>query len=625
MLSLRFSALARILLISTLALLSLGAAPAAPLKLARTVTLSGGRLYVNGALFEIEGVAYQPYKIGSNLPDPTAPQHDLPKISALGANTIRTYNAAIWKDSFGTVYTFRDWADQLLPLAETNGLMVIVGMWPNTLPDVDWNNATLRQTWSTNWHDMILRFKDYPAVLMWSLGNEQIHSLPANQKQAFVNWIEQEVQWAHTNDPNHPVMYADYETSAKDWVRDYIPSMDVYAIQSYVYPSLANYTQTVQSAQTVGKPIFFSEWGSDYWDRKSASAQHQIRATWDRLIFRAATDSGTPSASGYIGHSLFEFDNDQHKVQSWSGLDWGGYAGGQLICGTFDCRDDQEFWGITAAVADGQAANRQIFPISYNNIQDLYVNGLGSDTTPPSQMTGLTVTGSGNYNVNLSWTASGAADLSFYLVYRGTTAGFSLTKPDNPGYIRTWTMLSPVPAGTTTFVDNNVNGFGPVPGKSYYYRVVAVDKSGNEGAASSEVSGATTGAQPNPATTMVAFQAKLLLKECFQIKDIDRVSCIVSKYKMPTSFYSSVKVTDLNNNPVAGALVTAKIYDAGGVARYTISATTDANGYAWLTKAPMSGQFTKGQSYFRVTAITKTGMSADLNLGYGVETRWWAE
>jgi hypothetical protein len=592
----------------------------------RQVTICDGQLCVDGVPFEIKGIAYQPYEIGNNLPDPAAPAVDMPMVAELGVNTIRTYHASLWEDQWGTIYDCRDWMDNVLPAAEANGLMVIVGAWPNTNPGADWNNASHRQTWTDIWQDMVNRFKDHPAVLMWGLGNEQIHTLPADQKQAFMDWMEQMIQWTHANDPNHPVFYPDYETFAAELVRDNLPSLDIYGVQSYLYPSIENYTQTVQNAQTVGKPIFFSEWGSDYFDRQSGEDLFQVKATHDRMILAAVTSAGPDSANGYVGHVQFEFDNDHHKNQSWNGHDWGGYSGSSLICGSIDCRDDQEHWGITGAVAEGDAASRQKLPIVFDNTKDYFTNGLGDDVTPPGQVTGLAVTGSGDYSSDLSWDAVSDSDLSHYVIYRSTTPGFNLTKPNIPGYVRTWSMLTVVPAHRTSFTDDNTNGLGPWPGTTYYYRVTAMDTSGNEGTASSEVSGSTTGTAPDPATTMIADMAKLLVyQECFDDENVDQVACIGSKFKVPGNFYAAVKVTNLNGTPVSGASVTADLYDGMGEAQYTISATSDENGWAWLKKTPMTKQFDAGQCFFRVTDISKSGMTFEPNLGYGTESRFWVD
>jgi hypothetical protein len=97
---------------------------------------------------------------------------------------------------------------------------------------------------------------------------------------------------------------------------------------------------------------------------------------------------------------------------------------------------------------------------------------LESDTTPPSQVTGLTVTTTGPDQLDLSWDANTESDLDHYNVYRSLSSGsgFSLT------------------ASTTT---NSYSDTGLESSITYYYKVTAVDTSDNEGAASAEASGTT--------------------------------------------------------------------------------------------------------------------------------------
>ena len=54
-------------------------------------------------------------------------------------------------------------------------------------------------------------------------------------------------------------------------------------------------------------------------------------------------------------------------------------------------------------------------------------SGVGGDTTPPGQVTGLTVSPVSNSQLNLFWTTNTEPDLQHYNVYRGTTAGFTVT------------------------------------------------------------------------------------------------------------------------------------------------------------------------------------------------------
>lgn len=101
------------------------------------------------------------------------------------------------------------------------------------------------------------------------------------------------------------------------------------------------------------------------------------------------------------------------------------------------------------------------------------------DTTPPAAPTGLTATGQ-NAKVVLDWADNTEPDLAGYHVER------SQDPPSASS--RTWTRLTGSPLGTSAYVDTAV-----VNGTTYYYRVRAVDTSGNESAPSAEQA-----ATPNP-------------------------------------------------------------------------------------------------------------------------------
>ncbi|MDP6821629.1 MAG: fibronectin type III domain-containing protein, partial [Candidatus Marinimicrobia bacterium] len=91
------------------------------------------------------------------------------------------------------------------------------------------------------------------------------------------------------------------------------------------------------------------------------------------------------------------------------------------------------------------------------------------DITPPDLPTGLTAT-PGDTQISLTWTANTESDLASYKVYGGTSAGPT-------------TLLSTVSAGTETYIHT-----GLTYGTTYYYRISAVDDSGNESDKTSDVS-----------------------------------------------------------------------------------------------------------------------------------------
>ncbi len=115
---------------------------------------------------------------------------------------------------------------------------------------------------------------------------------------------------------------------------------------------------------------------------------------------------------------------------------------------------------------------------------DVFVNPFGGapDTTPPSQVTGLSATPVGLSQIDLTWTANTEPDLDHYNIYRnGVLAGTSIT--------------------------NSFSDTGLTSGTTFTYEVSAVDASGNEGIKSSPVS-ATTGTPdttpPGQVTGLVA-------------------------------------------------------------------------------------------------------------------------
>ena len=100
------------------------------------------------------------------------------------------------------------------------------------------------------------------------------------------------------------------------------------------------------------------------------------------------------------------------------------------------------------------------------------------DTTPPAQVTGLTVTTVSSSQLDLDWNANTETDLDHYNVYRSTTSG----------------GLYGLVASQTT---NSYSGTGLAASTTYYYTVSAVDSAGNEGIASGEASGTTSEAVAN--------------------------------------------------------------------------------------------------------------------------------
>ena len=109
----------------------------------------------------------------------------------------------------------------------------------------------------------------------------------------------------------------------------------------------------------------------------------------------------------------------------------------------------------------------------------------GTDTTPPAKPIGLT-TASTPDGVFLDWDDNTEADLAGYKVYRATSAAGPFAALIGGDYI-----------GHSDWTDSTA-----AAGTTYYYRVTAQDRAGNESAASSTVTG--TRGQPPAATAPAA-------------------------------------------------------------------------------------------------------------------------
>src|SRR6185312_5469660 len=93
----------------------------------------------------------------------------------------------------------------------------------------------------------------------------------------------------------------------------------------------------------------------------------------------------------------------------------------------------------------------------------------GPDTTAPAAVTGVSAT-AGTSGITIAWSASPAADLAGYNVYRSTSPGGTYTK-----------------VNTALLTGTSFNDPAAPQGAASYYQVKAVDNSNNESAASATV------------------------------------------------------------------------------------------------------------------------------------------
>jgi hypothetical protein len=176
-------------------------------------------LTVNGSPYQVKGLTFGPAASASGA--------YLAGLKAMGVNTLRTW---------GTDATSRP----LLDNAAAYGLKVVNGFWLNQ--GADYVNDTTYKTSTLNtivsW---VNTYKNHPGVLLWDVGNEVIlttqdHYTGAQveaERVAYARYVEQVVQAIHAADPNHPVTSTDAYTGAWPYYKQYAPSLDLLAVNSY--------------------------------------------------------------------------------------------------------------------------------------------------------------------------------------------------------------------------------------------------------------------------------------------------------------------------------------------------------------------------------------------------------
>jgi thermitase len=190
------------------------------------------------------------------------------------------------------------------------------------------------------------------------------------------------------------------------------------------------------------------------------------------------------------------------------------------------------------------------------------------DTTPPAQVSGLTVTTVSSSQLNLSWAANTEPDLKNYRVYRSTVSGGPYT-------------LIAAPAV------NSYSDTGLAAATTYYYVVSAVDISGNEGPKSAEAFGTTS--------------------EANKIH-VNSITMALKKGGISTYALATITIVDADGKPVAGAKVSGHW---SGATNDSDTGTTNSSGQVTVQsngvrRAPSGTTFT-----FTVDNVTLNGWVYD--------------
>ena len=229
-------------------------------------------------------------------------------LAASGANSVRTWGA----ERLG----------ETLDEAQKHGLTVCAGIWLGHRDqgfNYDDPKQVARQFESAR--EVILKYKDHPALLMWGIGNEMEGDGADPKVWAAVNEI---AALAKRVDPNHPTMTVIAELGAEGSkvknLHRLCPAVDVVGINSY--GGVASVPERYRKAGGT-KPYLLTEFGPPgQWEipKTAWGAAPELTSTKKADVYRHAYEAAVADVPECLGSYAFLWGHKQEATATWFGL-----------------------------------------------------------------------------------------------------------------------------------------------------------------------------------------------------------------------------------------------------------------------------------------------------------------
>jgi len=232
----------------------------------------------------------------------------LEALAAAGANSVRTWGGEV---------------DAVLDEAHALGLTVTVGIWlGHERHGFDYSDPAQVREQLERAREMVLRYRDHPALLLWGVGNETEGFDETTHERVWdaVNDVAAMVQEL---DPNHPTMVvtAFVHGDRLEYVHRRMPAVDIHGINAY---GGAMVVPERMRAADAGKPFVLTEfgpigpwemptteWGAPYEQTSAEKAAH-YRQVWDTAI------TGMPGQA--LGGYAFLWGHKMEGTRTWFGM-----------------------------------------------------------------------------------------------------------------------------------------------------------------------------------------------------------------------------------------------------------------------------------------------------------------
>ena len=240
-----------------------------------------------------------------------------------------------WGGNVVRTYSTNENTKAILDEAWSKGLYVNMGLAMKDSDAFDYSspdNAAAIQEQFENHKTWVRRFRNHPAVLCWSIGNEA-ETGDAKKNAVYFKEVEKIAAMIHQEDPNHPTTVTFANSDANNRLKVLMqnaPSVDILSVNMY-YPGVGNVAKNVAEAGW-DKPWMITEYGPrGTWNMSTSSDPKKL--SWGCLEEMTSTEKAeiyskiwredikANESKGCIGSFIFLWGYQTHgDVLSWYGL-----------------------------------------------------------------------------------------------------------------------------------------------------------------------------------------------------------------------------------------------------------------------------------------------------------------
>ena len=233
----------------------------------------------------------------------------LQRLAEAGANSVRTWGA--------------DGVGDILDEAHKHGLTVTVGIWlGHERHGFDYSDPAQVEAQLEAARDVVLEFRDHPALLLWGIGNE-MEGYESGDDPVIWSAVNALAEMVKELDPNHPVMTVTAEVGGGriESLHKRSPAIDIHGINSY--GGALSVAERLRAGGAT-KPYVITEFGPvGPWEMPTTDwgAPYEQTSTQKAAFYRQSYEKAVLESQGQaLGAYAFLWGSKMEGTATWFGM-----------------------------------------------------------------------------------------------------------------------------------------------------------------------------------------------------------------------------------------------------------------------------------------------------------------